>query len=102
MAKTSDFSKAIVAATKSASVQSALRAKAQRMLPRAQRLAYQAGANAFAEELHVESGTRPGTKAGGFKRPYARIVADVTEDISKKDAGATLTRTMIMRRASRA
>jgi len=79
-----------------------LRAKAQRMLPRAQRLAHQAGAKAFAEELHVESGTRPGTQAGGFKRPYARIAADMTEDMKDKDAGASLTRTMIMRRASRA
>lgn len=103
MTKPTDFSQVIDAAAKHPAVLAALRAKAQRMLPRAQRLAHQAGANGFAEELHVETGTRPGTKAeGGFKRPYARITADITEDIEERDAGASLTRTMIMRRSARA
>ena len=102
MAKTPDFSATIAAAAQSTAVQAGLRAKAQRMLPRAQRLAHQAGANAFAEELHVETGTRPGTQAGGFQRPYARITADITEDLEERDAGASLTRTMILRRSARA
>lgn len=97
-----DFSKTIRAAAQAASVQAALRAKGERTLPRAQRLAYQAGANEFGDALHVETGTRPGTKAGGFRRPYARVIADMTEDMKGKDSGAKLTRRDIMRRASRA
>lgn len=84
-------------------VRAALRAKAQRMLPRAQRLAAQAGAREFAQELHVEEGTRPGTKAeGGLRRPYARVVAEVSDDMRSADAGSKLSRTQILRRSARA
>lgn len=84
-------------------VRAALRAKAARMLPNAQRVAAQAGANEFGRSLRVEEGVRPGTKArGGMRRTYVRIVGDATDEVDKEDAGASLTRQQILRRASRA
>lgn len=81
----------------------AMRAKADRMLPRAQREAAQAGAVEFSKALHVEEGVRPGTKAeNGMKRPYVRVTADITENMAEADYGAKLTRQQILRRASRA
>lgn len=81
----------------------AMRDKAARMLPRAQRVAAQAGALEFSRALHVEEGVRPGTKAeNNIKRPYVRVTADVTEEMTKADYGSKLTRQQILRRASRA
>lgn len=81
----------------------AMRDKAARMLPRAQREAARAGAVELSRALHVEEGVRPGTKAeNGLKRPYVRVTADLTEDLKDADAGASLTRQQILRRASRA
>lgn len=52
-----------------------LDAKAQRMLARARVLAVKAGMPKFAASLHIEHGTRPGTKAkGGHRRQYAQVV----------------------------
>lgn len=84
----------------STAVRAQLRAKTARMLPRAQRLAAAAGAHQFAKRLRVEEGTRPGAKAGGFRRPYARLTADLTEDEKAADSGAKLSRRQILRRAS--
>ncbi len=81
-------------------VRAALRAKARRVLPRAQLLAIQAGAGQFGEALQIEEGTRPGSRAGGFKRPYARVSAQVTDDMKSADAGAKMSRTSILRRSS--
>lgn len=84
-------------------VRAALRAKAERVLPRAQRLAAAAGAVAFGRALDVVEGTRPGAKAqGGMRRPYARVTATVTDEIREADAGASLTRRQILRRSARA
>lgn len=87
-------------AMNSPAVRAALRAKASRILPRAQRLAYQAGAKGFGDGLHLQEGTRPGAKAGGFRRPYARVAAEVTEEMKTKDAAATMSRQSILRRSS--
>lgn len=63
-------------AARSPEVAAALKATAERILPRAQRLAYEAGEIRFAEALRVETGTRPGTKSPkGVKRPFARVIA---------------------------
>lgn len=89
-------------ALESPAVREALRRRAERLLPRAQRLAYTAGANTFAKSLRVEEGVRPGTKAkGGLQRPFARIVGDSSEEVRIADAGAKLTRRQILRRAAR-
>lgn len=84
-------------------VQAALRAKAERILPRAQREAAAAGAVEFGRALHVTEGVRPGTKAqGGLKRPYARVEADITDEMRAADIRAKLTRRQILRRSARA
>ena len=94
---------AVRQAMQSQTVRRALRNRANRILPRAQRTAYEAGATAFGDALEVEEGTRPGAKAeGGAQRPYARVVAEVDEDMSKSDARARLTRVQILRRSARA
>lgn len=102
VATSADFRATVQAAAQTATVRAALRAKAARMLPRAQRTAYEAGAPGFAEALRLEEGVRPGTKADGFQRPFARLTAEVTDDMEKRDGGAKLTRTMILRRSARA
>lgn len=85
------------------SVRAAARAKAARMLPRAQRLAIEAGAPNFAKALRVVEGRRPGSKArDGIKRPFARVTANLTDELKTRDAGAKISRTQILRRASRA
>jgi len=87
----------------SPAVQRALRAKAARVLPRAQRIAADAGALGLARGLRVVEGRRPGAKAReGLQRPYARIEAEITDELLERDAGAKITRTQILRRASRA
>lgn len=84
-------------------VLAALRAKAERILPHAQRVAAGAGAVQFGRSLHIEEGVRPGTKAqGGLRRPYVRVVGDVTPEIREADAEAKLTRRQILRRSYRA
>lgn len=83
-----------------AAVRAQLRAKAARMLPRAQRLAAAAGARQFGRRLRVEEGTRPGAKASGFRRPYARLTAELTDDEAAADAGAKLSRRQILRRSA--
>ncbi|PFG19872.1 hypothetical protein [Serinibacter salmoneus] len=89
-------------ALESPAVREALRRRAEQLLPRAQRLAYTAGANSFAKSLRVEQGTRPGTKAkNGLQRPFARVVGDSTDEIARADAAAKLTRRQILRRAAR-
>lgn len=90
-------------AAQSPAVLAALRAKAARVLPNAQRVAAAAGAIEFGRELHVEEGVRPGTKAtGGLRRPYARVTATVTDEMRTADSGAKLTRRQILRRSARA
>lgn len=82
-------------------VQQVLARRAALVLPRAQREAAKAGRTQLAKALRVETGVRPGSKAGGFKRPYARVIADYPEEARKADAGAKLTPRVILRRASR-
>lgn len=80
-------------------VRAALAARAARALPRTKAIAIQAGASAFAEELHVEEGIRPGAQAEqGLKRPYARIAATVTPEDKRADRGQKLSRRQILRR----
>lgn len=88
---------------RAAAVQRALRNKAERTLPRTRALAYSAGATEFARALRVTDGVRPGLRArGGFQRPYARVSASMTEAQRKRDAGAKMSRRMILRRGSNA
>lgn len=90
----------VEAAAQSPAVREALAAKARRMLPRAQRLAAQSGATEFGQALHTSEGTRPGSQADGFERPYARIEAEITDEMDQADAGAKLTRRQILRRSA--
>lgn len=82
-------------------VRRALRARAALVLPRAQREAAQAGRLELAKRLRIEEGTRPGTKAGGFRRTYARVIAVYPEEARKADARSKLTGRAILRRAAR-
>ena len=102
MARAKVTSETIAKAMDTPAVRAALRAKAARVLPRAQRQAAAAGAAEFGRALHTEEGTRPGSKANGFRRPYARVTADVTEEMKLADAGAKSPRRSILRRAASA
>jgi hypothetical protein len=84
-------------------VRGGLEKRARLMLPRAERIAAGAGAVEFGRALRVDTGVRPGAKAeGGLRRPYARVVAIVTEEMDQADAAATMSRRQILRRAARA
>lgn len=85
-------------------VKAALRARAEQILPRAKRLAYDAGANAFAESLHIVDGERPGTKppADGFRRPYSQVVADSPDAEAHEYGAQNVPKQAILRRAGRA
>ena len=85
----------------SPAVREALYARARLVLPRTQRVAAQSGAVELSKRLRVEQGTRPGAKAGGFQRPYARVIADIDDDVRKKDKGAKLTPRQIVRRGAK-
>lgn len=82
-------------------VRRALRARAAIVLPRVKAIAYSAGAVELAQALEVREGTRPGIGArGGLQRPYARVRAQLTDQMRKKDRGAKLSRRQIMRRGA--
>lgn len=82
-------------------VRAALKAKADRMLPTAKAVALSVGATEFADALRIAEGTRPGTNSpSGFKRPFARVIADVTPEMKKKDGRTQLTRQQILRRSA--
>ena len=81
-------------------VRRAIRDKADRILPRAQRLAYAAGAKAFGDSLRVEEGTRPGTKSsGGYKRPFARVIATSADATALEHGDVGVSKQAILRRA---
>lgn len=86
----------------SAQVRRACRAKAARILPRFQRLAAQANANRAAANARIVEGTRPGAKAGGFRRPYARVEVPMSDEDMAADARAKATVRQLLRKASRA
>lgn len=81
-------------------VLAAMKAKCERILPRAQRLALAAGLTDFADGLHIETGVRPGTKSPeGVRRPFARVIAG-SEDAEAVEYGDTTTaKQAILRRA---
>ncbi|PZE23858.1 hypothetical protein [Curtobacterium sp. MCBD17_028] len=71
-------------------VRKALLRKAARILPRAQRLAAEAGAIEFSRSLQIVSGIRPGTKSPrGYKRAFVQVIAtsDDAEDLEHGNAG---------------
>lgn len=90
-------------AARSAPVRKAIRDKADRVLPRAQRLAYAAGAKAFGDSLRVEEGTRPGTKSSrGYKRPFARVIATSADATAVEHGDVGVSKQAILRRAMNA
>jgi hypothetical protein len=81
-------------------VVAALRAKAQRILPRAQRLAYAAGAKEFGDSLHIVEGRRPGTKSPhGYKRAFVQVVAGSDDAEAVEYGDGDVDRQAILRRA---
>lgn len=87
-------------AAQSDPVRRALAEEAQRLLPIAKRIAYQEHATEFGDSLHIEAGTRPGTKSTrGLRRPYVRVIAD-SEDAEAREYGTSQKRkTAILARA---
>lgn len=84
----------------SPAIRAALRKRMERALPRTRAIALQHDAPLFAEALRIEEGTRPGTKAeGGLRRPYARLIADITPEMKRKDS-RRLSRKQILRRGA--
>ncbi|MGU3409115.1 hypothetical protein ACLBWP_03325 [Microbacterium sp. M1A1_1b] len=82
-------------------VRAALRAKAKRVLPRAQRLAYAAGAKAFGDSLRIEEGTRPGTKSpSGIKRPFVRVIATSADAAAQEHGDVGVPKQAILRRSA--
>lgn len=84
------------------SVQAALQAKARLVFGIAQTEAYRQGRVNLGDAMRITSGVRPGTKAAGFRRSYARIESTLTEEQQKQDnARGKQSRAQIMRRAAR-
>ena len=84
------------------SVQAALLAKARLVFGVAQTEAYKQGRVNLGDAMRITSGARPGTKAAGFRRSYARIESTLTEEQQKQDnARGKQSRAQIMRRAAR-
>ena len=84
------------------SVQAALLAKARLVFGIAQTEAYKQGRVNLGDQMRITSGVRPGAKAAGFRRSYARVESTLTEDQQKQDnARAKKSRAQIMRRAAR-
>ena len=84
------------------SVQAALQAKARLLFGIAQTEAYKQGRVNLGDQMRITSGVRPGTKAAGFRRSYARVESTLTEEQQKQDnARAKQSRAQIMRRAAR-
>ena len=84
------------------SVQAALLAKARLVFGIAQTEAYKQGRVNLGDQMRITSGVRPGTKAAGFRRSYARVESTLNEAQQKQDnARAKQSRAQIMRRAAR-
>ena len=84
------------------SVQAALLARARLVFGIAQTEAYRQGRVNLGDAMRITSGVRPGTKAAGFRRSYARVESTLTEEQQKQDnARGKQSRAQIMRRAAR-
>ena len=84
------------------SVQAALLARARLVFGIAQTEAYKQGRVNLGDQMRITSGVRPGTKAAGFRRSYARVESTLNEAQQKQDnARAKQSRAQIMRRAAR-
>ena len=84
------------------SVQAALLAKARLVFGIAQTEAYRQGRVNLGDQMRITSGVRPGAKAAGFRRSYARVESTLTEEQQKQDnARGKQSRAQIMRRAAR-
>lgn len=84
------------------SVQRALEDRAKRALGAAKLEAYRAGRVNLGDQLKVTAGVRPGSKAGGFRRSYARVEAALTAEQQAADnRRGESSRKQIMRRAAR-
>lgn len=87
-------------AARTDTVRKALADKADRILPRAKRLALSANMPDFAAALHREDGTRPGTKSEkGIKRPFSRVIADNEAAESQEHGNVGVPKAAILRRA---
>lgn len=84
------------------SVQAALLAKARLVFGIAQAEAYKQGRVNLGDQMRITSGVRPGAKAAGFRRSYARVESTLNDAQQKQDnARAKQSRAQIMRRAAR-
>lgn len=70
-----DVRRIVQDASQTPAVRRRLRARASQIAARAESMAAREGLRQTAADIRVEEGTRPGTKAGGFRRPYARVIA---------------------------
>jgi hypothetical protein len=70
-----DVRRIVQQASQTPAVRRRLRARATQVAARAKATAARQGLRQLSADIRVEEGTRPGTKAQGFQRPYARVVA---------------------------
>lgn len=85
----------------SEAVQRAIAEAGRARLQRVRLLANKAGRVHMAASLRVDVGMRPGkgTK-DGWRRPYARIISEVsTEELTDDNRAGRLSRTQVMRRS---
>lgn len=82
-------------------VRSALRDRAHRIAARARRMAVAEGQDAFADAIRVEEQVRPGTKAQGFRRPVARVIAGSADAQAVEFGGPRMPKFRLLQRASR-
>lgn len=95
-----DVRRIIQDASQTPAVRARLRNKALRISNRAQVLAAREGFRDFPVE--VIEGTRPGLKARGFRRPYARVVARHTDAAKIERGRGGYAKYRLLQRASRA
>lgn len=70
-----DVRRVVQDASQSPAVRRALRSRATQVAARAKANASRQGLRQLSADIRVEEGIRPGTKAQGFRRPYARVIA---------------------------
>lgn len=74
-----DVRRIIQDASQTPAVRRRLNARARQIAARAQALAAREGLREMSSTIRVVDGTRPGTKAQGFRRPYSRVVSPIGE-----------------------
>ncbi len=96
-----EFGDLITRAARTDVVKDGIGAVADDTIGKARGIAAAVGANAFGRSLKRVDGIRPGSKArGGYRRPFARVIADAEGSEAVEHGGVGVTRQSILARAA--